>query len=94
MCAVLAIWGASCCLYLGNKRSLLGLLGSCFERLGQSRRVVSFADPFAGSGSVSRLARVMGYRVHANDWEPFSFCHQYLATWAFRAGMPTRCWAV
>ena len=52
---------------------MLGVLAACFQSLGEGRRSASFLDPFAGSGAVSRLARVMGYRVHANDWEPFSY---------------------
>jgi adenine-specific DNA-methyltransferase len=32
-----------------------------------------FLDPFAGSGSVSRLARYLGYRVLANDWEYYAY---------------------
>jgi adenine-specific DNA-methyltransferase len=31
-----------------------------------------FLDPFSGSGAVSRLARFMGFTVHANDWEPYA----------------------
>lgn len=31
-----------------------------------------FLDVFAGSGVVSRLAKTMGFRVIANDWEPYS----------------------
>ena len=56
--------------YIGNKRKLLPLI----------REAISFADtqsgtffdPFAGSGVVSRLAKTMGFRVIANDWEPYS----------------------
>ena len=33
---------------------------------------VTFFDPFAGSGVVSRFAKTMGFRVIANDWEPYS----------------------
>ena len=65
--------------YLGNKRSLLGRLQSVFSALESRRRISVFLDPFAGSGSVSRLARLMGYRVLANDWEFYSYvvnaCH-------------------
>ena len=73
--------------YIGSKRSLLPFLHGVFaplvERLQESRptsvRPVSFLDPFAGSGAVARLARVMGLLVHANDWEPYSYiinsCH-------------------
>ena len=31
-----------------------------------------FLDAFAGSGSVARLARTLGFEVHANDWEPYA----------------------
>ena len=73
--------------YIGSKRSLLpflhGVLAPLVERIRESRPTpagsVSFLDPFAGSGAVARLARVMGLRVHANDWEPYTYvinsCH-------------------
>ena len=63
--------------YLGNKRRLLHLILEALELTGtlQPRKGKSapiFADFFAGSGVVSRLARQNGYRVIANDWEPYS----------------------
>lgn len=59
--------------YLGNKRSLLPRLYPVFERLSSGGAgPLSFADAFAGSGAVSRLARAMGLRVASNDWEPYS----------------------
>ena len=65
--------------YIGNKRSLLPFLHRTFSRLAGDRSTVLFLDPFAGSGSVSRLARLMGFSVQASDWEPYSFiinsCH-------------------
>jgi adenine-specific DNA-methyltransferase len=65
--------------YIGNKRSLLPFLHRVFSQLAGDRPAASFLDPFAGSGSVSRLARLMGFSVSANDWEPYSFlinsCH-------------------
>lgn len=65
--------------YIGNKRSLLPFLHEAFSLLAGDRPRVQFLDPFAGSGSVSRLARLMGFAVQANDWEPYSFainsCH-------------------
>jgi adenine-specific DNA-methyltransferase len=65
--------------YIGNKRSLLPFLHRVFSPLACDRSAASFLDPFAGSGSVSRLARLMGFSVSANDWEPYSFiinsCH-------------------
>ncbi|HVO40606.1 MAG TPA: DNA adenine methylase [Spirochaetia bacterium] len=54
--------------YIGNKRALLPFLHEVFARLDGA----SFLDPFAGSGAVSRLARLMGLAVAANDWEPYT----------------------
>jgi len=54
--------------YIGNKRALLPFLHEVLARLGGA----SFLDPFAGSGAVSRLARLMGLTVAANDWEPYT----------------------
>ncbi len=69
--------------YIGNKRALLPFLGDAFAALAGARTRVTFLDPFAGSGSVSRLARLMGFAVAANDWEPYSFvinsCHLGIA---------------
>ncbi len=56
--------------YIGNKRKLLPLLTEAFSRTGVATGV--FADLFAGSGVVSRLAKRLGYRVVANDWEPYA----------------------
>nr|MDA3809021.1 DNA adenine methylase [Spirochaetaceae bacterium] len=58
--------------YIGNKRSLLGFLGTVFSDLEQKKGRTVFSDPFAGSGSVSRLAKSLHYDVHTNDWEPYS----------------------
>jgi adenine-specific DNA-methyltransferase len=58
--------------YLGNKRALLPFLLSVFSELDGERAVSSFLDPFAGSGSVSRLARSLGWAVMANDSEEYS----------------------
>ena len=58
--------------YLGNKRSLLPRLMPVLERLSCGLTEPRFLDVFAGTGSVSRLARAMGMRVAANDWEPYS----------------------
>jgi adenine-specific DNA-methyltransferase len=57
--------------YIGNKRALQPFLAGVFGRLAQPGAV--FLDPFAGSGAVSRLARWLGYRVLANDWEPYAY---------------------
>jgi adenine-specific DNA-methyltransferase len=59
--------------YIGNKRSLLPFLHRVFAALSGDGRKTVFSDPFSGSGAVSRLARVMGFAVLANDWEPYSF---------------------
>jgi adenine-specific DNA-methyltransferase len=65
--------------YIGNKRALLPFLHEIFSRLAGDRERVVFLDPFAGSGAVSRLARLMGFSVSANDWEFYSWvinsCH-------------------
>lgn len=61
--------------YIGNKRALLGFLHDALSRictdLDQER--VVFLDPFTGSGAVARLARLMGLKVLANDWEFYSY---------------------
>jgi adenine-specific DNA-methyltransferase len=57
--------------YLGNKRKLLPFLGEAIGKTGI--RKGSFLDLFAGSGVVARLAKTLGYRVIANDWEPYSY---------------------
>jgi adenine-specific DNA-methyltransferase len=65
--------------YIGNKRALLPFLQEAFRGLPIDPTRSTFLDPFAGSGAVSRLARTMGFRVGANDWEPYSYvinsCH-------------------
>ncbi len=62
--------------YLGNKRRLLHLILAALEQTGtlgrNSKKPPVFVDLFAGSGVVSRLARQNGYKVIANDWEPYS----------------------
>ncbi len=69
--------------YIGNKRALLPFLHGVFSRLPVDPQASTFLDPFAGSGSVSRLARASGFAVRANDWEPYSHiinsCHLCLA---------------
>ena len=56
--------------YLGNKRKLLPLIARAVEQTGV--RGGTFVDVFAGSGVVSRWAKQMGFRVIANDWEPYA----------------------
>lgn len=63
--------------YLGNKRALVPRLARAFGELAEGfgppvSGPVSFLDAFAGSGSVSRLAKRLGFKVAANDWEPYS----------------------
>ncbi|MFP4509053.1 MAG: DNA adenine methylase [Spirochaetaceae bacterium] len=58
--------------YIGNKRRLLPALDSLFSRYEAHDRPTVFADPFAGSGAVSRLARYRGYRIYASDIEPYA----------------------
>ena len=55
--------------YIGNKRKLLPLIDAAIRRTGL--RSGTFLDAFAGSGVVSRLAKLSGFRVIANDWEPY-----------------------
>ena len=65
--------------YIGNKRALLPFLHGVFSQLAPEPSGATFLDPFAGSGAVSRLARMMGFTVAANDLEHYSFvinsCH-------------------
>ena len=58
--------------YIGNKRKLLGLIQKALHKVGVGPDA-TFLDVFAGSGVVSRMAKRMGFRVIANDWEPYSF---------------------
>ena len=57
--------------YIGNKRKLLGLIQESLRHTGQTLPA-TFLDLFAGSGVVSRMAKSLGYRVIANDWEPYA----------------------
>ncbi len=56
--------------YLGSKRKLLPLIADAVARTGVAGG--TFADLFAGSGVVSRWAKTRGFRVVANDWEPYA----------------------
>ena len=57
--------------YIGNKRKLLPLI---FEAILKTKFENGlFVDFFSGSGVVARLAKKLGFRVIANDWEPYSF---------------------
>ena len=57
--------------YIGNKRKLLPLIQQSVEASGIAPGA-SFVDLFSGSGVVARFAKAQGYRVIANDWEPYS----------------------
>ena len=57
--------------YIGNKRKLLNLIQTALRHTDASHSC-TFADMFAGSGVVSRMAKALGYRVIANDWEPYA----------------------
>jgi len=57
--------------YIGNKRKLIDLIGQAIAQTGAPAGG-TFVDFFAGSGIVSRLAKKLGYRVIANDWEPYT----------------------
>jgi adenine-specific DNA-methyltransferase len=56
--------------YIGNKRRLVRLIGRAIEATGV--REGTFYDVFAGSTVVARLAKSLGFRTIANDWEPYS----------------------
>ena len=56
--------------YIGNKRKLLGLIHRALGHT--SPEEGTLVDFFAGSGVVSRMAKRLGYRVIANDWEPYA----------------------
>lgn len=56
--------------YLGNKRKLIPLIRRAIDATGM--RTGTFYDAFAGSTVVARLAKTLGFRVIANDWEPYS----------------------
>lgn len=56
--------------YIGNKRKLLPLISEAIAATGL--RSGTFLDAFAGSGVVARLAKTAGFRVIANDWEPYA----------------------
>jgi adenine-specific DNA-methyltransferase len=58
--------------YLGSKRHLLDLIGQALRDTGLDPAVSTFADAFAGSGVVSRLAKHLGFLVISNDWEPYA----------------------
>ncbi len=61
--------------YIGNKRRLLPLIHRAMQQIYSDTipQGLKFADPFAGSGVVSRLAKFLGFQVISNDWEPYAF---------------------
>ena len=58
--------------YIGNKRALLPWLASILLPLREESESPVLLDPMCGSGGVSRLAKFLGFCVHANDWEPYA----------------------
>jgi len=62
--------------YIGSKRKLLPVIARAVARTGCTVAACGtqpiFADLFAGSGVVSRMAKTLGFRVISNDWEPYS----------------------
>ncbi|HEY3330391.1 MAG TPA: DNA adenine methylase [Capsulimonadaceae bacterium] len=62
--------------YIGSKRKLLPLIGRAITGVlavqSANPPEMTFADLFAGSGVVGRAAKQMGFRVVANDWEPYA----------------------
>lgn len=57
--------------YLGNKRKLLSLIQKAISFTGVKNG--TFFDAFTGSTVVARFAKSLGFRVIANDWEPYSY---------------------
>lgn len=57
--------------YIGNKRKLLPLIGQAIDASGIGPGA-DFVDLFAGSGVVGRYAKMRGFRVTSNDWEPYA----------------------
>ena len=71
--------------YIGNKRKLLWLIAEALALAERHARPSTFLDLFTGSTVVARFAKRRGYRVVANDWEPYSAC---LARAAIECGRP------
>lgn len=61
--------------YIGNKRRLLNLIEEAIKQTGVLKKEgeTTFLDLFAGSGSVSRLAKSLGFATTSNDWEQYSY---------------------
>lgn len=67
----------NCLPYLGNKEGNLKFLSEQIDKIitqdkTLQNKLISFVDLFSGSGIVSRLARIKGFRVIANDLEIYS----------------------
>jgi len=58
--------------YLGSKRRLLDVIAAAIAATGVTPPQAMFVDFFAGSGVVARFAKQLGFRVVANDWEPYA----------------------
>ncbi|MBC95932.1 DNA methyltransferase [bacterium] len=56
--------------YIGNKRKLLDIIHQAINMTEVDGG--SFVDLFSGSTVVARFAKKLGFRVLANDWEPYS----------------------
>lgn len=60
--------------YLGNKRKLLPLILKGIKNTSHDiKSNPTFLDLFAGTGVVSRMAKSLGFEVHCNDWEEYSY---------------------
>jgi len=59
--------------YIGNKRKLLPLFYKALKMIPDATSPgLIFVDLFSGSGVISRFARMLGFKVHANDWEEYT----------------------
>ncbi len=58
---------------IGSKRLVTDQLQMVFSHLFPRPKNKVFVDPFCGSGSVSRKARMMGFKVIANELLPFLY---------------------
>ncbi len=60
--------------YLGNKRSLLGFIGTAVERVRArlGKRQLACYDAFSGSGIVSRFLKRYAHTLYTNDLEAYA----------------------
>lgn len=74
--------------YIGNKRSLLGFIGTAVDRVRNElgRETLAAADLFSGSGIVARLLKGYAHRLVVNDLELYAeiINHCYLSNRADR----------